>query len=370
MAVQRGWIIGLLTHHPVAKLFSVIAATLLMMFIDRELTRTIYDQDVTVVGEASASDRGVLRIRTDDEYIVLVDEKAGRQKVKLIVRGQNKQLEMLQSLEPFQAHLPSERLATLFPKTASVKGLVPPSVTVETADLRLLPFDRDQIQLGPLQVQVDQRHQKKVLLTHSGTDTSFEVVFLPREVEIVGPRRFLEDVTTIDLDVKEAWAERDLRLAIQNWFVKKRPEWAAYFSVVEGQTLSVTVTRRPEESKDIALTVRIYPLFRFGSPYEAKIAEDGQDLAQLTFRGPKSLVDALQENPAERERLQRELTVCARVEGILDETKLKEARDANLDDREAWWRSENAELMYDTAVLDKHGLTAPARVTIKVRLKK
>lgn len=370
---ENGWLVGLLTHHPIAKLFSIAAATLLMVLIDRELTELIYDQNVALVSQASAGDQGVIIVKADEQYMVLLGEGATKSGI-LQVEGKKKQREDLLAQEPFEAYLPAERLESLFGSADSGAGREPRRVTVEAGDLRLGPFVTV-VELGSMQVTVAKRGRKKVLLTWKNRNSELEVTFSPREVEVVGPSPYVERLTDVAIDVGEAGlSEAVVRAGIADWFRANENEqvrrWAESFSVV-GKVPVARAERKAEKNKDIRLTVEIQAMRRQGSRYDIQIggaATGGR--VELTFSGPVSVVEKLEKDAALRAKIETELSVGARVETKIVESQLIAARDKNKDDPDSWWVTYPADLLYDEAVLSRERLRATQqKYDFKARLK-
>lgn len=380
-AVDRGWIVGVITHHPFAKLFSLAAATVLMILIDLELTKTIFEANVTIVSEATSRDRGVLHVTADDEYMVLIEDES--KKARLVIEGKNKQRDALLQEQPFRAHLPTERLQSSFASAGA--GLKePPLVTVEKTDLRL-GISVNVVELGSLQVRVAERGQKRVLLTWANRDPRLEVAFRTPEVEITGPRPYVDRLTSIPIAVGEkGLSPSELGGAIAAWFANNPDDgirrWSSYFSVVDAGSLK-EVTAKPiaEKPKDIRLTVLVRALITLGSPllsaqnpYEIQIGDAGTDgRVELTFSGPTSKIVALERDQDLQATIASELAGGVKVD--INENELRRLRDENKENPDAWWHSWNADLIYDTTFLTRHGLTptrSARKVSIKARLRK
>lgn len=341
-STDRSWLVGVLTHHPVAKLFSLGFAMLLVMLIDRELLITLYDnQTVAVVASAEEGERNRIVIEVDSPYVVLI-EPGTSLSTSLTVKGRTKERDELLRAQPFRARLPKDRLDSLFTREENESH----EIALEPTDLEILDFDESRIELGGLRVEVAKLTEQKVVLGTSNPGPAI-VTFTPETVTIVGPapflkgseRKKLDALTGITLDITEDMSPDELRGAIDRW-LKKRPG-GAYLSLSPDEAPAVKIDRSPVRKVPVDLDVTIGWIINAGdNRYQYALDTTDVDLKKkrVKFLVPETLKDSL---PIEQ--IQKDLVVYANVMTRPD-PKLMEAEKtkAGTDKPDLWWVNENA----------------------------
>lgn len=354
----RAWLGGVLTHHPVAKIFSLSFALLLVFLIDRELMEDLYDDPVAVVANASAGERNRIWVDADLPYVVLI-EPGTPLATSLVIRGRAKEAVELSRRWPIRAKFPKERLDTVFraPRENEVH-----KIALESGDLDIRGFDASRIALDPLRVPVARQTTKKVLLTTrtGGPDT---VTFSPSAVTVVGPVPFLlggkrDDVsipplTRIELDVTEEMTTEQLRDAIDRW-LKGRPG-GAFLGLASGEAPAVTIDRGQVQYAEVDLKVTV--VWISDGRFEYALSPQNPSLRTSTrqFLLPAALLPNLP-----RSQLEGQLQVYANVTRRPTAKAIEDQKaGAPVDKPDEWWVADNAQLEFGPEakkLLDKHKL--------------
>ena len=354
-----GWLSGVVTSHPVAKVFSLTFAVLLVFLIDRELMVSLYDDPVAVVANASAGERNRVWVDTDLPYVVLIEPGAPL-KTSLVIRGRAKEHGELSRRWPFRAKLPKDRLDTVFrpPHENEVQ-----QVALEPGDFDIRGFDASRITLEPLRVPVARQEKKKVLLTTKspGPDT---VTFDPSAVLVVGPAPYLEGgeidgetipgLTRIELDVTDDMPPEQLRDAIDRWL--KARQGGAFLELAPEERPTVKIERRQVRYAEVGLTVRV--VWISDGRFEYALNPQSLNVGTTTrqFLIPENLAANLP-----RTQLEGQLQVYANVTRRPTAKAIEDQKArAPADKPDEWWVADNAQLEFGPEaenLLEKHQLT-------------
>ena len=368
--MDQAFFVRLFTHHPVAKLAAIGLAVLLMYLIDRELMVNVYDEEVLIVAVADEGDRHRLEISVPEKDYIVVDD---RTRAKIVIRGHKRDRSTIR--HPFRVRL----LDQIIKAVLGEDELAP--VPIEAKDIVVgdlevsLPF-RVEVRVAKL------RTTTKLLSVSAAGEGGATATISPSSVEIMGPRsvpgqeagdpvRGLISISSVALTVTKDTTPADLKRRIED-LVKRRHKWCR---VVPGQTWTLSFATEDEEPDEINISgigLRLeiiptaeYPLgeFEFQPPSGPK-----NWTLTVTFKGPKSKIEALKKDQDLKQRLADEFFIRVPAGEAANSIRSDLINQAEKDP-EKWHGLSTFDLSFPD-VLGKYGVQHDVGFTLKARMRK